>query len=99
MEQIVFDKAYLLEARAKILEFIDSINSMFDSYFQALKDERLATGFKFPLFWDDIDFGSFLRTNGILDQYKDSLIKEGQKLLEEIDTKIEAFEELHSIQL
>ena len=30
MEQIIFDKAYLLEAKAKILEYIDSINSMFD---------------------------------------------------------------------
>ena len=99
MEKIIFDKSYLLEVKSKIKDFIDSINSSFDLYFEIMKDERLAYGFKFPLFWDDNDFGSFLRTNGILDQYKEYIVKKGLELIDEIDVKLVAFDELHNIKL
>ncbi len=99
MEQIVYDKQFLLRLRADIEKFIKSLDGSLDKYFAGIKNDRYSVGELFPMFWDDKDFGSFLKTSAYIDQYKESIKKESIKLIEEIDKRIKAFDELHKIEI
>lgn len=99
MQQIVYDKQYLLRLRSKIVDFINSLDNNLNNYFTKIKNDRYSVGELFPMFWEDKDFGSFLKTSAYIDQYKEQIKKESTKLIEEIDKRIEAFDQLHKIEI
>ena len=99
MEQIVYDKEYLINMKLQIEDFLKTLDTNFNEYFDRLRNGRYSVSELFPMFWDDNDFGSLLRTSAYVDQYKELIKKKGQKLIEEIDVRIQAFDELHKIEI
>jgi len=99
VEQIVYDKEYLINMKSQIEEFLNNLDANFNEYFDRLRNGRYSVSELFPMFWDDSDFGSLLRTSAYVDQYKELIKKKGKKLIEEIDVRIQAFDELHKIEI